>query len=187
MASVARKLKTREQKVEEQGLRLIKGGAGRETSKKSTRGYFFRIFVLATVYLGLLALVHVALQAQIMENGLRLNSLQMEISRVQDENTRLSLELAELKSPQRIITIAKDKLGMVMPDEVEYLAVENQDKGKVVEVKEKPFVGAVQGLEEQKGLTLGIIGSLVISNIIKMNLFPFSPLGLFHLVADLTP
>lgn len=161
MASVARKLKIKERKIEKPGLRLVKGGAGRETTQKLARGYFFRIFVLTTVYLGLLALAHVALQAQIMENGLRLNSLKNEISRVQDENTRLSLELAELKSPQRIITIAKDKLGMVMPDEVKYLAVENQGKGKVGEAKEKSFVGAVLGFKEQKGLTLGTIGSLL--------------------------
>jgi cell division protein FtsL len=125
MASVVRKLKTKEWKVEEPGLRLVKGGAGRKTSKKSSRGYFFRIFVLTAVYSGLLALAYVVLQAQIVQNGLRLNSLQNEISRVQDENTRLSLELAELKSPQRIITIARDKLGMVMPGEVRYLVVED--------------------------------------------------------------
>jgi cell division protein FtsL len=158
MASVARELKTKEWKVEKPGLRLVKGGAGRKTSEKSTRGYFFRIFVLTAVYLGLLALAYVALQAQIVENGLRLNSLQNEISRVQDENTRLSLELAELKSPQRIITIARDKLGMVMPGEVRYLVVEEQGKGKVGKVKEKPFVGAVRSFNEQKGLTLGTIG-----------------------------
>lgn len=173
MASVARKLKIKERKIEEPELRLVKGGTGRKTSKKSTRGYFFRIFVLTTVYLGLLAFAHVALQAQIMENGLRLNSLKNEISRVQDENTRWSLELAELKSPQRIITIARDKLGMVMPDEVEYLSVGNEGRGKVGEVKEKSFVGAVAGFEEQKGLTLGTIGSLVISNI-RMTLFSFT-------------
>ncbi|GFP20802.1 hypothetical protein HKBW3S06_00029 [Candidatus Hakubella thermalkaliphila] len=174
MASVAQKLKTKKRRIEEPGLRLVKGGVDRETHKKPTRGYFFGIFVLTTVYLGFLALAHVALQAQIMENGLRLNSLKNEISRVQDENTRLSLELAELKSPQRIITIAKDKLGMVMPDEVKYLSVENQGKGKIEEVKEKPFVEAVLGFEEQKGLTLGTIDSLVISNI-RMTLFLFSP------------
>ncbi len=40
----------------------------------------------------------------------------------QDQFDQLRAEVAELESPERIVAVAQNRLGMVQPDEVTYIA-----------------------------------------------------------------
>lgn len=60
--------------------------------------------------------------------GYELVSMQREMVQLTRDNEKLSLEVAELKSPTRIQQIAQDKLGMVLPDAFVY-----NSKGTTVE------------------------------------------------------
>ena len=47
--------------------------------------------------------------------GYELVAIQQQIQQVEQENERLRIEIARLKSPQRIEQIATDELGMEVP------------------------------------------------------------------------
>ncbi|BAL82122.1 putative cell division protein [Selenomonas ruminantium subsp. lactilytica TAM6421] len=47
--------------------------------------------------------------------GYELVAIQQQADQLEQENERLKIEIAKLKSPERIKTIAKDQLGMEVP------------------------------------------------------------------------
>lgn len=50
------------------------------------------------------------------ENAYALNQIKSKASVLEAENARLHLDIAQLKSPERIQAIAVQELGMIMPD-----------------------------------------------------------------------
>lgn len=71
-------------------------------------------FALATVF-GLV-LVHV----QLTTNEVRLTSLQSDLAQARSQNLKLSLDVARLESPARVVATAQ-QLGMVAPPSITYL------------------------------------------------------------------
>ena len=49
-------------------------------------------------------------------NAYHLNQLKNQSTKLETENARLHLEIAHLKSPERIQSIATKDLGMILPD-----------------------------------------------------------------------
>lgn len=49
-------------------------------------------------------------------NAYHLNQLKNQATKLEAENSRLHLEIAHLKSPERIQSIATEELGMIVPD-----------------------------------------------------------------------
>lgn len=49
-------------------------------------------------------------------NAYYLNQLKNQATKLEAENSRLHLEIAHLKSPERIQSIATKELGMILPD-----------------------------------------------------------------------
>lgn len=49
-------------------------------------------------------------------NAYHLNQLKNQSTKLEAENSRLHLEIAHLKSPERIQSIATKELGMIVPD-----------------------------------------------------------------------
>lgn len=72
------------------------------------------------VALGLFGVViaHVML----MQGQFELQRLEQESARSQAEYDRLRLQVSELESPDRIVAVAQQKLGMVAPETITYLA-----------------------------------------------------------------
>ena len=57
--------------------------------------------------------------------GYALVEVQRQAEQLEQENERLKIDIAKLKSPERIKTIAKDKLGMEVP-KITYFNKENK-------------------------------------------------------------
>jgi cell division protein FtsB len=78
-------------------------------------------FASATVTL--LALFAAAVfQTVLVQGQQRLDRLDRRVSQAQDRFDRLRADVAELESPERIVTVAHHRLGMVQPDTITYLA-----------------------------------------------------------------
>ncbi len=54
------------------------------------------------------------------DTGYQLNKVKVTVQKVQSENEQLNLDIAELKSPDRIKNIAMTKLNMVLPTNIYY-------------------------------------------------------------------
>jgi cell division protein FtsL len=68
-------------------------------------------------------------QAMLVEGQLRLDRLERRVADEQARYERNRLRVAELESPERIVTVARDELGMVPPDEVVYLTPDEPAAG----------------------------------------------------------
>ena len=65
-----------------------------------------------------LAVMH----ALLIGGQIRLDDMQREVASDTEEVRRLRLRVAELEAPHRVLDVARDRLGMVQPVEVGYLA-----------------------------------------------------------------
>lgn len=74
------------------------------------------IGAVAAVSMGL-----VALHVLIAENQFRLDNLQQQASIQQENYEKLRLNVAQLESPSRIVSVAEGKLGMQQPGSITYL------------------------------------------------------------------
>lgn len=104
-----------------------------------------RIAVVTCILLAVVAgLMLTATHIQITQRNDRIIQIKGEISDLQNANERLKLEIASLKSLDRIELIAKKELGMIQPglNSVVYMAFDN----------EEPQATSVEALEgESKG------------------------------------
>ncbi len=57
----------------------------------------------------------------VIRNGYELVELKGQVNKLDQENERLKLDIAKLKSPERIQTIAVGKLGMTLPQNVYFV------------------------------------------------------------------
>lgn len=86
--------------------------------------------VLGKVLLGLLFVAVfgvVVLQALLVQTQSRLDDLDGRIAAEHERADDLRLQLAELRSPARIVGEARDRLGMIQPEEVIYLQNDPED------------------------------------------------------------
>jgi cell division protein FtsL len=84
------------------------------------RARLFVAGVATLVALGLFGIVslHVALS----QGPFRLERLEAEAARQQTRYEQLRLQVAELESPDRVVAVAQERLGMVSPPGVTYLS-----------------------------------------------------------------
>ena len=79
------------------------------------------LFITVTI-LAILVTVGSGINAS---RGYALVEIQQQAEQLEQENERLKIDIAKLKSPERIKTIAKDKLGMEVPQRT-YFSRENK-------------------------------------------------------------
>ncbi len=91
------------------------------TVNASLRNHCLVLFVLITVLSMGLAL-HRGISA---DRGYQMTELRRQASRMEKENEAIKVEIAHLKSPQRIKEIATAKLGMIVPENAYF----SSDKG----------------------------------------------------------
>ncbi|MBF0491916.1 MAG: cell division protein FtsL [Deltaproteobacteria bacterium] len=137
----------------------------RPTSAKVERvkGVLF-YYLLALVFVVFFcSLFYIWSRIQIVNLGYSINREITLKEQLQDENKRLSLEVASLKSPIRLENMAKNELKMDLPQKSQVLSVQavstefaktevNPEKGKsVTELSKKSVPAAVKKVTAQKG------------------------------------
>ena len=78
-------------------------------------------FVSATVTLAALFAAAV-FQTILVQGQQRLDQMDRQVRLEQDQFDQLRANVAELESPERIVAVAQNRLGMVQPDKVTYIA-----------------------------------------------------------------
>ena len=68
-----------------------------------------------------LAMVTMVRSEMVIRNGYELVELKGQVNKLDQDNERLKLDIAKLKSPERIQTIAVGKLGMTIPQNVYFV------------------------------------------------------------------
>ncbi|NNC78862.1 MAG: cell division protein FtsL [Acidimicrobiales bacterium] len=79
----------------------------------------FAAVAFTVVFGSLLGIV--ALQTMIVQNRVELDRVSSQLDEELEINRRLRLEVIELESPDRVLELASDRLGMIRPDERRYL------------------------------------------------------------------
>lgn len=92
----------------ESSLTLIKGQPRLNHLLRSRCRVFFVVFTI----LAMAVVIRSGISAS---RGYALVATQTQAQQLELENERLRVEIAQLKSPQRIKQIAEDKLGMIIP------------------------------------------------------------------------
>lgn len=94
-----------------------------ERLAEAARRRLVRRLALAATVAGALCLFGVVVAHVVLtQNQFRLDELRAQSSSEQAEYDRLRLEVAELESPRRIVDEAQQRLGMITPSTVVYLA-----------------------------------------------------------------
>ena len=103
-----RKSAQREAKANEVELTLIKGRPRLDHLLRSRCRIAFVVFAI----LAMAVVIRSGISAS---RGYALVATQTQAQQLELENERLRVEIAQLKSPQRIKQIAEDELGMIVP------------------------------------------------------------------------
>ena len=112
--TVKRKIKSydnqpqRETSANEASLKLIKGRPRLNHLLRSRCRVFFTVFAI----LAMAVVIRSGISAS---RGYALVATNNQAQQLELENERLRVEIAKLKSPERIKRIAEDELGMVVP------------------------------------------------------------------------
>lgn len=77
------------------------------------------------VFVGMLALA--ASHTLLVQGQIRLDGLDEKVAAQQEDYHRARLEVAELEAPERIVTAAMERIGMVEPADVVYLTPEESE------------------------------------------------------------
>jgi len=81
--------------------------------------YLMVVMVLLTV----VSIFHVWSRVKVIDMNLRIAGISREIREQEQEQNRLRLEVASLKTPARIEALAKGTLGMALPTEQQIIVV----------------------------------------------------------------
>ena len=87
---------------------------GRELSLGGVFASLFPVLFLFAIFVAV-GIVHVASRVLVMDAGYKLHKLESEHRRLTQDNDKLKLELATLRSPSRLEKIAREKLNMAAP------------------------------------------------------------------------
>jgi cell division protein FtsL len=109
-------------------LRLVRPGEITPKARKR-RARLAATFTVCLIGVGLFATV--AFHVVLTQNQFRLDHLTDRATEEQARYSRLRLQVAELESPSRVVAAAQDKLGMVQPPAVAYLAPQAPTNGSV--------------------------------------------------------
>ena len=83
----------------------------------------FSHFMAVMVLLTLVSIFHVWSRVKVIDLNLRLTDVNSQVKEVQQEQNRLKLEVASLKTPARIEVLAKGDLGMALPTDQQVVIV----------------------------------------------------------------
>lgn len=106
-------------------LSVIEGGQTKQKEKEKLLRKE-KAFILTGVFVIFsIAFLYTFLSAQIMHQGYLINELKADISSIEGSNQRLQLEIENLRSLERIESIAVAELNMVQPDnsKITYVAM----------------------------------------------------------------
>ncbi len=108
-----------------------------------------RVKCLTTVTMIVLAAMFLTASSEvIIRSGYELVQMKLQVIKLEKENELLQLDIAKLKSPQRIQSIATAQLGMVMPQNIYF--VESVPKSSNLNVeKEKSIVSMLLNRKAQ--------------------------------------
>jgi cell division protein FtsL len=73
-------------------------------------------YILVLALVALMAIILLSRFSMITESQYRIEKLKNELKNIEEQNQRLKVEVANLKSVARIEDIAKNKLNMIEPD-----------------------------------------------------------------------
>ena len=100
-------------------LRLVRPGE-RSPQSRRRRARLAAVFTVFAAVAGVFAVV--AFHVVITQNEFRLDQLRTKAATEQSRYERLRLQVAQLDSPDRIVSTAQHQLGMVQPPSIAYLA-----------------------------------------------------------------
>ena len=83
----------------------------------------FSHLMAVMVLLTLVSIFHVWSRVKVIDLNLRLTDVNSQVKEVQQEQNRLKLEVASLKTPARIEALAKGDLGMALPTDQQVVIV----------------------------------------------------------------
>jgi cell division protein FtsL len=89
----------------------------------SRRWDLFPHLMVVMVLLTLVSIFHVWSRAKVIDLNLQWADLSGQIKEVQQEQNRLKLEVASLKTPARIEALAKGELGMALPTDQQVVII----------------------------------------------------------------
>lgn len=96
---------------------------GRPVTRRRSRVNPLVGATVMALLLTLPAVLYVSVRADRAEAGYKILALQRDVARLRAEHARLSLQVAALKSPQRIESIASKELGMAPPRQRQLAAI----------------------------------------------------------------
>ncbi len=82
-----------------------------------------RFLMICMVLLTIVSIFHVWSRFRLVELNLQVGEASRQMKKLEQEQKRLILEAASLKTPARIETIAKNNLGMTLPKDVQIVVV----------------------------------------------------------------
>jgi cell division protein FtsL len=89
----------------------------------SQRWDLFPYLIIVVALLTSVALFHVWSRVKVVDLNLQLTDTNRLLKDMQQEKSRLRLEVASLKNPARIETLAKGELGMALPSDQQVIIV----------------------------------------------------------------
>ena len=88
----------------------------------------FRLAVFILVILVALAAAHLFVYTQNISLKFQISDIKIKLSQVRSQNRSLGAEMATLQNLNRIEKIAKEKLKMIYPEEMNYLLITPEAK-----------------------------------------------------------
>jgi len=89
----------------------------------SSRWDLFPHLMVVMVLLTLVSIFHVWSRVKVVELNLHLSAVGSQLKNEQQEQNRLKLEVASLKTPSRIEALARGELGMALPTDQQVVIV----------------------------------------------------------------
>jgi cell division protein FtsL len=83
----------------------------------------FRFLMICMVLLTVVSVFHVWSRFKLVDLNLQISETSRLLKEAEQEQKRLNLEVASLRTPARIETIAKNELGMALPSEQQVILV----------------------------------------------------------------
>jgi cell division protein FtsL len=87
------------------------------------RGDLFPYLLAVLVLLTLVSVFHVWSRVRVVDLNLEVAEVSRQLKMAQEEQNRLKLEVASLKTPARIEAVAKGELGMALPTDQQVVVV----------------------------------------------------------------
>ncbi|MSN25944.1 MAG: cell division protein FtsL [Geobacter sp.] len=83
----------------------------------------FKYLMICMILFTVVSVFHVWSRFRLVELNLQISDITRQMKESEQEQKRLKLEAASLKTPARIETIAKNELGMALPNELQVIHV----------------------------------------------------------------